>query len=78
MAQIEEDMKFLRKILPTHYRVEPSKEKATSIHCVSNVGVDETYWGEFMKILKLSFGARFQEVYHNTCYCHTDFTIHLK
>lgn len=39
---------------------------------------DEEMWGYIMKAIKQNFGERFQEVFHNTCHCHVDFTIYLK
>lgn len=39
---------------------------------------DEEMWDYIMKAIKQNFGDRFQEVFHNTCYCHIDFTVYLK
>ncbi len=39
---------------------------------------DEEHWEYIFKAIKQHFGERFQEVYHNTCFCHVDFTIYLK
>ena len=39
---------------------------------------DEEMWSYIMKAIKQNFGERFQEVFHNTCFCHVDFTIYLK
>jgi hypothetical protein len=39
---------------------------------------DEEHWGYIFNAIKQHFGERFQEVYHNTCYLHTDFTIYIK
>lgn len=42
-----------------------------------NDAEDEEMWGYIMKAIKKQFGDRFQEVFHNTCFCHVDFTIYL-
>jgi len=81
---IFEDIDFVKRILPSHYTVKESKSKG-SIHCVSGEGIkqgvdseDDEHWGYIMMAIRKKFGTRFSEVYHNTCYCHTDFTIFLK
>lgn len=100
-AGIQEDIQFVRAILPEHYTVKESK-KAGSIHCKSAIGIrkspytgypysdqperavyvddaeDDEHWGYIFKAIKQHFGERFLEVFHNTCFCHIDFTIYLK
>jgi hypothetical protein len=39
---------------------------------------DEEHWGYIVEAIKKHFGDRFQEIDHNTCFCHVDFTIYLK
>lgn len=39
---------------------------------------DESRWDSIFLQLKSHFGERFQEVFHNTCFCHVDFTIYLR
>jgi hypothetical protein len=39
---------------------------------------DEEMWEYIMKAIKQHFGPRFSEVFHNTCFCHVDFTVYLK
>lgn len=39
---------------------------------------DEEHWNYIFQAIKKHFGERFQEVFHNTCFCHVDFTIYLK
>lgn len=39
---------------------------------------DEEHWEYIFQAIKQHFGDRFQEVYHNTCFCHVDFTIYIK
>lgn len=39
---------------------------------------DEEHWEYIFEAIKQHFGHRFQEVYHNTCYCHVDFIIYLR
>lgn len=91
---MEQELEFVKSLLPSHYKVEESK-KLGSIHCVSPIGLrklpylskngrligddeDDDAFDRFFKSLKVHFTDRFQEVYHNTCFCHVDFTIYLK
>lgn len=90
---IKEDIQFVKSILPDHYIVEESKKKG-SIHCKSSIGIpteawsaerdraigDGHYseWDGIFENIKSHFGERFQEVFHNTCTNHVDFTIYLK
>lgn len=39
---------------------------------------DEEHWEYIFQAIKKYFGERFQQVFHNTCFCHVDFTIYLK
>lgn len=84
--QIAKDILFVKALLPNHYIVNESAKRG-SIHCKSAIGIklpntkdseDEEMWGYVFKAIQQNFGERFQEVYHNTCYCHVDFTIYLK
>lgn len=81
---IQQDIDFVKKVLPTHYTIKESK-KASSIHCQSSIGLrtkhggdDDEHWALFFLAIKKHFGSRFQEVFHNTCAWHSDFTIFLK
>lgn len=81
---IESDIEFVKEFLPNHYEVSESK-KSGSIHCKSAIGIigsngdeDEEHWGYIFSAIKNHFGDRFQEVFHNTCTNHVDFTIYLK
>jgi hypothetical protein len=38
---------------------------------------DEEHWGYIMQAFRKHFGNRLKEVFHNTCFCHVDFTIFL-
>jgi hypothetical protein len=82
------DIEFVKKILPDSYTVKESN-KPGSIHCVSKTGIinknilfddveDEDHWEYIFKAIKQHFGERFQEVYHNVCFLHKNFTIYLK
>lgn len=81
--QIAKDIAFITKLLPSHYTVKESVKKG-SVHCKSKIGIklngneDEEMWGYIFEAIKQYFGKRFQEVFHNTCYCHVDFIIYLK
>lgn len=39
---------------------------------------DEEMWSYIVGAIKQHFSSRFQEIFHNTCFCHTDFTVYLK
>jgi hypothetical protein len=39
---------------------------------------DDNRWKDVLQSLKSHFGDRFLEVYHNTCFCHVDFTIYIR
>lgn len=84
MFGIQADILWVRGLLPEHYTVEESK-KPGSIHCVSKIGIkkdidseDDEHWEYVFQAIRARFGNRFQEVFHNVCFCHTDFTIYLK
>lgn len=57
-------------------RLPPYQNKSTGN--LVNDAEDEEMWGYVMNAMKQYFGIRFQEVFHNTCYCHVDFTVYLK
>lgn len=82
--KLNDDIGFVKTILPSHYTVKESKSKG-SIHCVSSEGIkqgidseDDEHWSYIMMAIRKRFGERFSEVYHNVCFCHCDFTIYLK
>lgn len=93
--QIAADVRFIQKILPSHYAVQESN-KIGSVHCISTIGIkkspyinqstgnwvddaeDDEHWGYIIGAIKQHFGERFQEVFHNVCFLHKDFTIYLK
>lgn len=79
------DIQFVKGLLPDTYDVVESKSKVGSIRCISRVGIrhngdadDDEHWNYIAKAIKKHFGFRFQEIYHNVNFCHTDFTIFLK
>lgn len=91
---IEQDIEFVKSILPNHYTVQESKNKG-SIHCKSDIGFikppyednggrlitdaeNEIAWASFKATCRAYFDGRLQEFYHNTCFAHVDFTIYLK
>jgi hypothetical protein len=78
--QIDRDIAAVERILPSYYIVDESAIRG-SIHCVSRLqrGIDDDErWDYTFKAIKQHFGDRFQEVFHNTCTNHIDFTIYLK
>lgn len=78
MTEIQNDIDYVKSLLPSSYEVKESKTKG-SIHCRSNNGLpSESEWEKFFILLKKRFTGRFQEVFHNTCYNHVDFTIYLR
>lgn len=78
---LQDDLNYVKSILPSHYTVKESKKKY-SVHCTSSIGMqdygEEKEWKQFFNKLKEHFGSRFQEVFHNVCTNHSDFTIYLK
>jgi hypothetical protein len=84
ISTINQDIQFVKSVLPSHYEVNESKTKG-SIRCISCIGIkknqddeDDEQWEYTMKAIKNHFGNRLQEVDHNTCTFHVDFTIYLK
>jgi hypothetical protein len=68
---------------PYNIRVrEKDNDKGLSSYKYQTITVtdaeDEEHWEYIFQAIKQHFGERFQEVYHNTCFCHVDFTIYLK
>lgn len=57
-------------------RLSPYLNKSTG-RIVSDAE-DEEHWEYITEALKKHFGHRFQEIDHNTCFCHVDFTVYLK
>lgn len=91
---IENDIEFLKRLLPFHYEIKESK-KIGSVHCKSAIGIvqspyvassgilitdaeDEKQWAYIFSRIETHFGNRFQEVFHNTCSNHIDFTVYLR
>lgn len=90
---MEQDVNFVKSILPDHYII-CKDSRLGSIHVKSEKGIrkppyfnqstgtlvtdaeDEEHWSYILKALKKH--SRFQEVYHNTCFCHVDFIIYFK
>lgn len=75
--RLRNDLTFIGYIF-SNYEVKESK-KAGSIHLKSTTGIqNEKLWDNLFIVIKNYFGDRFQEVFHNTCTYHVDFTIYLK
>lgn len=81
---LQDDIDFVISILPDTYTVKESNTKG-SINCVSPTGIfkgkdseDNEHWEYIFKAIKNHFKDRFQEVDHNTCFNHVNFTIYLK
>lgn len=82
------DIEFIKRILPAHYKVEQSNESSVNtlaIRCTSEKGIrneidaeDHEHWGYIMGALKYKFGSRSFHVYPNACSFHTDFTIYVR
>lgn len=92
--QIVKDIEFVKSILPPSYRVGESKKlgsvhcvsktgivKSPYVNSTGRMitdAEDEKGWEKIFGKIRSHFGSRFQEVYHNTCTNHVDFTIYLK
>lgn len=76
-----EDIKFVRTILPNHYDVTMATDKK-GINCKSKneAGISERNgdWEIILDAIKKYFGARFSEVFHYTCTNHIRFIIFIK
>jgi hypothetical protein len=74
---IDAKVSYIRQLLPDHYEVKESKEKG-NVHCKSSIGIDDDeQWSYLMQAIKQRFDD-FVELFHNTCYNHTDFTLYFK
>jgi hypothetical protein len=81
---MKNDIEFIQSILPSHYVVKESNRQG-SVHCKSPVGIrhkgdadDDEHWNYVVSAIRDRFKDRFMEIDHNTCFCHVDFTVHLK
>lgn len=91
---MKEKIEFVKSLLPSHYEVKESSKLGSihckseiglrKLPYISKSGrlisddEDDEAFERFFKSIKQKFGDKFQEVYHNTCFCHVDFTIYLK
>lgn len=88
------EIEFVKSLLPTHYEVKESSKKGSihcmseiglrklpylrrSGRLITDDEDDESF-DRFFKSIKVYFGDKFQEVFHNTNFCHVNFTIYLK
>lgn len=85
LTQQQQDIQFLKSILPDHYTVQPSKEGKDYVHCVSSTGLrtnqggdDDEHWSYVMNAIRNHFCNRLYEVYHHTCAYYQNFTVYLK
>jgi len=94
VEQVKADIELVEMILPAHYDVKPGKKEGsihcvsnTGIRKKPYAGAngiiidddeDEKAWRAIVRKVKNQFGERFQEIFHNVCFCHKDFTIYLK
>lgn len=91
---MKEEISFIKHLLPSHYEVYEGTKPGTihcvsetglrKLPYLNKSGKfitddeDDESFDRFLKSLKIKFKDRFQEVFHNTCFCHVDFTIYLK
>lgn len=92
--QVINDIEFVKGFLPKSYKVGESKKlgsihcvspigfvkpayQDSRGHWITDAE-NEIAWASFLATIKAHFGKRFQEVDHNTCINHVDFTIYLK
>lgn len=92
--QVVADIEFVRSVLPKSYKVSESAKLGSVHCVSKTGFVKPPYedyggrlitdaeneiaWQSFMCTIKAHFGKRLQEVDHNTCYNHVDFTIYLR
>ena len=70
------DVDIVRSILPFVYTV---KETKGGVNCESNtIGISDEYWDQVMSDLVEVFGERFEEVFHQVCGGHMQFTVFLE
>lgn len=85
MKLLTEEAEFMEKILPEHYTI-TAREKY--VQCTSPTGIrknifgydeeDDEHWDFILNAIRQKYGARFQEVYHNTCTYHVNFSVYIK
>lgn len=91
---MKKEIEFVKSLLPSHYEVKESSKKGSihcvseigvrKLPYLSKSGrlisddEDDEAWDRFFKSVKQHFGDKFQEIDHNTCFCHVNFTIYLK
>lgn len=44
----------------------------------TGVAEDDEHWSYIFQAIEQHFGSRFQEIFHNACFCQKDFIIYLK
>ena len=85
---MNEDIEFMKKILPEDYTVNiyETKKGKHYLRCISTQGIrlnshsdseDEEHWEYILRAIRHHFGMRFLEVYHNVCSFHLDFEVKL-
>lgn len=78
-VNISDEMKYIQKLLPDHYRCE---QRGNGVRCISDIGINEVteegYWRVFIIALKVRYRDRFMEVFHQTCSDHKEFTVYIK
>jgi hypothetical protein len=70
---------YIKRLLPDHYECHPTHY---GVHCVSAIGIDEIKEEAIFRIfhiaLKVRYGDRLMEIYHQTCTNHCEFTVFIK
>jgi hypothetical protein len=83
VISLDQDIAFVRSILPEHYNIRESSSFG-SIYCKSRIGIrngedeDQEHWNYIYNAIKEYFGKRLSEIFHQTCTYHLSFTIYLK
>jgi|GEM_PF-4903108 len=93
MKTLQEKINFVKGLLPNHYTIKESKQQGNihckseiglrkepypnSKGRMIDDDEDEEAWSLFMNSIKTEFSPGFKEVFHNTCFCHVDFTIYI-
>jgi len=78
----ENDLIFMKKVLPNHYNI--TIEKDDCIRCKSTIGIqnkgndDKEHWDFIFKAIKQHFKERFSEVFCHTCTFYLDFCVYIR
>lgn len=75
MSEETANKEIIKGLLPEHYYCEETKG---GINCKSNIGMSEGSYVAFIDGIKDIFKKQFQEIFHQVCTDHLQFTVFLK